>query len=162
VLADQRETIKVEIGVREPTVTDVYSGQARTLLLNPTSRQAFVDAFSVTSLSYEEAMAEKVRAALCRREVAIRDFFDVDHAARNGGLRVSDAALVALLKRKIAVAGTGPINLSPERREQLRLQMDAQLRSVLRRQEFEEFDLDRAFETVADFAKAIGSSSERS
>jgi predicted nucleotidyltransferase component of viral defense system len=38
----------------------------------------------------------------------------------------------------------------------LQLQLDAQLRPVLRRKEFEQFDLDRAFETVASFANAIG------
>jgi predicted nucleotidyltransferase component of viral defense system len=156
VLADQRETIKVEIGIREPTMTDVYSGRANTLLLNPIRGRAFVDTFAITSLSFAEAMAEKIRAALCRREVAIRDFFDVDHAVLAGALNTTDASQLELLRRKVEVPGTGPINLSPERRAQLQLQMDAQLRPVLRPREFEQFDLDRAFGTVADFAKAIG------
>lgn len=33
-------------------------------------------------MSRDEAMAEKLRAALSRRDVAIRDYYDVDHAVR--------------------------------------------------------------------------------
>jgi predicted nucleotidyltransferase component of viral defense system len=136
-------------------MTDVLSGNGRTILLNPVRGQDFIDVFPVASLSYAEAMAEKIRAALCRREVAIRDFFDVDHAVRMGELKTDDAGQLELLSRKVDVPGTGPIDLSKERRAQLQLQMDAQLRPVLRRQEFESFDLDQAFETVLGFAKAI-------
>ena len=52
-----------------------------------------VPAFSVPCLSRAEAMAEKLRAALSRRDVAIGDFYDVDHAVRRLGLRVRDQDL---------------------------------------------------------------------
>jgi predicted nucleotidyltransferase component of viral defense system len=155
-LADQRETIKVEIGLREEIMTPIHSGQSRTLLLNPLRRgTALVPEFQIASLSHQETMAEKLRAALCRREVAIRDFFDVDHAVRNGGLDVLDRDLLTLVKRKIEVLGTGPINVSPQRREQLAAQLEAQLRPVLRSAEFEAFNLSRAFEAVAKVAESI-------
>lgn len=100
-------------------------------------------------------MAEKLRAALCRREVAIRDFFDIDHAVRNGGFNALDRDLLDLLKRKVDVPGTGPIDVSPQRREQLAAQLEAQLRPVLRGAEFEAFDLSRAFATVVKVAESI-------
>ena len=42
---------------------------------------------SVRSIDKIEALAEKFRAALSRREPAIRDFFDIDYAVRKGGLQ---------------------------------------------------------------------------
>ncbi len=154
-LADQRETIKVEIGLREEIMTQIHSGRSRTLLLNPVRGAALIPAFRIASLSYQEAMAEKLRAALCRREVAIRDFFDIDHAVRNGGFNALDRDLLDLLKRKVDVPGTGPIDVSPQRREQLAAQLEAQLRPVLRGAEFEAFDLSRAFATVVKVAESI-------
>jgi predicted nucleotidyltransferase component of viral defense system len=127
-LADQRETIRIEIGLREPTMIETHTGKARTLLLNPVRGAPLILEFPIASLSYEETMAEKLRAALCRREVAIRDFFDVDHAVRNAGLNTQDASLLDLLRHKLEIEGTGPVNVSPQRREQLAAQLEAQLR----------------------------------
>jgi hypothetical protein len=140
--------------VREPTMIETHAGQVRTLLLNPVRGAPIVAEFSIASLSYQETMAEKLRAALCRREVAIRDFFDIDYAVRKAGLNPQDAALLDLLRRKLAVEGTGPVNVSQQRWEQLAAQLHAQLRPVLRSRDFEEFDLDRAIDTVATVAHA--------
>lgn len=131
-------------------------GQAGTLLLNPVTGMPLVDTFRIACLSYPEAMAEKLRAGLCRREVAIRDFFDIDHAVRNAGLNLQDAALLGLLRNKLAIDGTEPVDVSPRRLDHLRLQVDAQLRPVLRPREFEQFDLDRAFSIVAAVAESLG------
>jgi predicted nucleotidyltransferase component of viral defense system len=155
ILTDRRETIRVEIGVREETLIGTNRQLAHTLLLNPVRGTAFVEGFPVAGLTYQEAMAEKLRAALCRREVAIRDFFDIDHAVRNAGWNPLDWELVDLLRRKLAVAGTGPVDVSRARLEQLRAQVQAQLRPVLRTQEFDSFDLNRAFQIVSQVAKAL-------
>jgi predicted nucleotidyltransferase component of viral defense system len=70
---------------------------------------------SVPCLSWEEAIAEKLRAALSRREVAIRDFYDIDHAVRRLGLSVRALELVALVKAKLAVPGNDPVDVSAAR-----------------------------------------------
>lgn len=155
-LASQRETIKIEIGVRELTMTDVHAGQAATLLMNPVRGNEFIGPVPIASLTYSEAMAEKMRAALCRREVAIRDFFDIDHAIRNGRLSTLDSGFLDLLRRKLAVEGTAPIDVSRGRLDQLRAQLDAQLRPVLRTKDFGQFDLARAFQTVSGVAQTVG------
>ncbi len=149
------EPVSIEVGVREPNMIEADEGTLKTALLNPINRQALVEVFMVPCLSYTEAMAEKLRAALCRREVAIRDFFDVDHAVRNAGFDVRDAALIELLRRKLAVSGTGPADVSPDRMGQLPRQLEAQLRPVLRDKEFAQFDLERAIGTVRAVAKAL-------
>ena len=150
------ETIGVEVGLREPTLTTPYRGPCKTMLLSPASGQPLVDTFPVRCLSYREAMAEKLRAALTRRDVAIRDYFDVDHAVRLGGFVVGDRALVDLLRRKLRVPGTAPVDVSPRRVEQLRSQLEPELRPVLREQDFAQFRLERAVETVHTIARQLG------
>ena len=146
------EPISIEVGLRELTLATPYRGSSKTMLLNPTNGQPLVDAITVSCLSYQEAMAEKLRAALTRRDVAIRDFFDVDYAVRNRAFDTTDLALLDLLRRKLQVPGTAPVDVSPGRVGQLRRQLEADLRPVLREQDFTEFDLERAvgiFLTIA-------------
>jgi len=154
-LAPRTETIAIEIGLREPTLTPPERFQVHTVLLHWVQGGALVETFPARCLTYAEAMAEKLRAALSRQEVAIRDFFDVDHAVRVAGLDVADAELVRLLRSKLAVPGTGAVNVSPERLDDLRQQVDAQLRPVLRPREFDLFDVDRAFGIVRGVAEGL-------
>ncbi len=149
------EPLSVEVGVREPTLQDEYKGVAKTALLNPITGQALVETYPVACLSYREAMAEKLRAALCRREVAIRDFFDVDHAVRGGGFDPLEPDFLGLLKRKLEIPRTGPVDVSDARMGELRRQLDAQLRPVLREQEFVQFDLPHAMEAVRRVAQEL-------
>jgi hypothetical protein len=55
------------------------------MLLHWVHGGAFLETFPVRCLAYVEAMAEKLRAARSRPEVAIRDFSDIDHAVRVAG-----------------------------------------------------------------------------
>lgn len=156
VLADQREPIKIEIGLREPLMSNSQQMHAKTLLMNPIrAGTPLIPEFSIVCLSYRETMAEKIRAALCRREVAIRDFFDIDHAVVNANFDMQETAFLNLLRLKVATNGTGPVNVSAQRRQQLSAQLEAELRPVLRSRDFERFNVDRAFESVARVAHAF-------
>ena len=99
-----------------------------------------------------EAFAEKFRAALSRREVAVRDFFDLDYAVRRLGLQSETPELIDLVRRKLSVPGNEPVDVSANRLAALRQQVGPQLQPVLRREDFAEFDLERAFQTVATMA----------
>lgn len=155
-LSRQEETIKIEVGLREPLLTPAIPGEARTLLRDPISGSPLAPALTVPCLSRAEAMAEKLRAALSRREAAIRDYYDIDHAVRRLDFRVLEPELVALVREKLAVAGNDPVEASPARLAALRPQLESQLKAVLRAQDFAEFDLERAFATVAKVAAALG------
>lgn len=148
------ESVSIEVSVREPTLREVHPGAATTLLLNPLSGERLVEGYTVVALSYPEAMAEKLRAALSRRDVAIRDFFDIDHAVR-GGFDPRDAEVLHLTRRKLDVPGTQALDVSDTRMAALRPQVEAQLRPVLREEEFAAFDLVRAVETVRAIAQAL-------
>jgi predicted nucleotidyltransferase component of viral defense system len=155
-LAPRTETIAIEIGLREPTLTPPERAQVHTVLLHWRQGGALLETFPARCLTYAEAMAEKLRAALSRQDVAIRDFFDIDHAVRAAGLDVADPELLRLLRSKLAVDGTGAVNVSPERLDDLRRQVDTQLHPVLRPREFDLFDVDRAFGIVRGVAERLG------
>jgi predicted nucleotidyltransferase component of viral defense system len=154
-ISGQAESIKIEIGLREPLLTPTVEGKAETVLIDPVSVQPAVPAVSAACISLAEGIAEKFRAGLTRREVAIRDFYDIDHAVRILGIHVGDATLVKLVAQKLAVPGNDPVNVSPARLAELRGQLEARLRPVLRERELEAFSLERAFAIVTDMARAV-------
>lgn len=153
----QDEIIAIEISLREPLLVPPAEGPVRTLLLDPISGQQMVPPVVVPCIAKLEAFAEKYRAALTRRDVAIRDFYDVDYAVRKLGIRPQDAELVGLVRSKLAVPGNDPVNLGPDRLVQLRGQLDARLKPVLREPDFDAFDLDRAFKLVSAMAERLES-----
>lgn len=155
-LSRDKETIKIEVSLREPLLMPVLEASARTLLLDPVTGNSLVSPVSVRCIAKPEALAEKFRAALTRREPAIRDFYDIDHAIRKDGLNVEDFSLVNQVKQKLAVPGNEPVDVSAEHMAALRQQMEPQLRPVLRERDFAEFDLDRVFKIVVGMAKAAG------
>ena len=154
-IRQQEEIIKIEIGLREPLLTPVVNGPARTIMLDPVSGKPLVLPVPVRCISKTEALAEKFRAALSRHEAAIRDFFDIDFAVRRMDLRPRDAAFIRLVRSKLDVPGNDPVDVSGDRLKTLRLQLEPRLKPVLRAKDFAEFDLDRAFEIVAAVAAMV-------
>jgi len=151
----REEAIKIEVGLREPLLLPVCEGRARTLLLDPVSRAARLEPLAVRCMAKREAFAEKFRAALSRREVAARDFFDLDYAVRELGLHPDDEELIGLVRQKLAVQGNAPVDVSETRLAQLHQQLDSELRPVLRQEDFEAFDVERAFRIVAGMAVKV-------
>jgi hypothetical protein len=149
------EPIKIEVSFREPFLEPLAPYPTHTLLLDPARGGEAVKPVGIKCISWLEAMAEKCRAAMTRREPAIRDFYDLDHAARVGRLDVRDPTLLALVRRKIAAPGNGPVDLSSERLAVLRKQVGPVLSPVLRRDDFEAFDIARAFALAQEFSIAL-------
>lgn len=155
-LHDGDGAVKVEIGLREPLLRPPVRGTVRTLLQNPVSGKPMAPVFEIPCLSLEETIAEKVRAALCRRVAAVRDYYDVDHAVERRGVRLEDPALLDLIRRKVAAPGNDPPDTSAARLRSLRPQVEAELAPVVRPSDLTAFDLDRAFATLSSVAAAIG------
>jgi len=129
--------------------------QARTILLNPITTKPSVAPVTITCLSLLESFAEKFRAALSRRDPAIRDFFDIDYADRKLGINIKEPGLVELIRKKMAIPGNEPADVSTARLNTLRRQVTTQLKPVLRERDLEEFNLDRSFEAVRTMARLI-------
>jgi predicted nucleotidyltransferase component of viral defense system len=141
VIAEDEDFIKIDAGLREP-------------LLTPAKKMP--TPLSIPCISLIEAYAEKCRAAMTRREVAVRDYFDIDNAVARSVISLEDPILLALVKRKLAVPGTDPVNVSAARLEELKPQVERELKSVLRESELRTFELPRAFRLVETLAQTVG------
>jgi len=148
-MAAEPAHIKIEIGLREELLNPPVSEQARTLLMDPFRKGPVVPNIKVKTLVRKEAYAEKLRAALTRRETAIRDFYDIDYAVLNLGLTLNDPVLEDYVLKKLKVPFNDPVDISPSRKSDLQSQLETQLKPVLRPRDYERFDLDRAFDLVA-------------
>ncbi len=148
----QEDTIKIEVALREPLLLDPLNDLAQTILLDPVSRKPLLKPLEVRCIAKMEAFAEKFRAALSRREVAVRDFFDLDYAVRRLGLESENPELIDLVRRKLSVPGNEPVDVSANRLAALWQQVGPQLQPVLRAEDFAEFDLERAFQIVTTMA----------
>jgi predicted nucleotidyltransferase component of viral defense system len=135
--------VKVDVGLREEVLHPVEL-EAHTLLADPVTGEHLVPPIPVRVLSLEEAYAEKVRAALTRREPAIRDFFDLDSAVEQGILDLLAPSFALLVVRKLA-ATRDPVVLSLSRQGELLKQLETQLKPVLRQGEYEAFQLTRVW-----------------
>lgn len=148
VISGENEFIKIEIGLRELILEPVEKCHARTMLVKPFRNEPVIEPVPVNALSMREAYAEKFRAALTRREPAIRDFYDIDYAIRHGKLNLTDPKLLELLQQKLAVPGNESIDISGEKLSALITQLETRLKPVLREADYNSFDLDRAFDIV--------------
>lgn len=154
-ITDEPAHIKIEVRLREPLLVPPVRNKARTLLINPFTKNPAVPEFDVLVLTLEEAYAEKIRAALTRKEPAIRDFYDVNFAVARLDLDLKEPHLAELVIQKLKVPDNDPIDISHFRKAALRAQLDTQLKPLLRREDFEEFDLNRTFELIAEMGSRI-------
>ena len=154
-LMDKQESIKIEIGIREPILRPSVTAEMRTIAVNPFRAQPLLPTFTVHVMEMIEAYAEKVRAALTRKEPAIRDLFDLFHAVTKMKLDLNDRDFLIMVKKKLDVPGNTPIEISLKHKQNLGRQLESQLRPVLRPADFDRFNLDRAFELIARIADRL-------
>lgn len=147
--------VRVEIGLREPGLMAPRLEPAGTILVNPLTGRTTLSRFPVRVMAEEELWAEKVRAAFGRREPAIRDFFDLDYALRTKTLNLSAPDFIALVGRKLAVMGTGPEELTGQKRAELERQVETDLKPVLRTRDIKRFDLNRTWAALTALANRL-------
>jgi hypothetical protein len=154
-LIDKLESVKIEIGIREPLLLPSLATEIRTIVVNPFSGRPLLPIFTVLAMDMKEAYAEKVRAALTRREPAIWDLFDLFHAVHKMKLDLDEHDFLILVKQKLDVPGNIPVDISGEYKRELVRQLEGQLRPVLRPADFESFNMDEAFEMIVRIATAV-------
>jgi predicted nucleotidyltransferase component of viral defense system len=154
-LLDEPGTIEIEVGLREQLIEKAFNGPAKTILEDPFKEKAAIPDISVVCLGKSEAYAEKVRAALTRREPAIRDFYDIFHADQRNEIDLADQQFLRMVKNKLTVPGTDQVDVSKPRIAILRDQLEAELKPVLRQVDYEKFDLEQAIQLVRVLAAAI-------
>jgi predicted nucleotidyltransferase component of viral defense system len=156
VISGEVERVKIEVSFREPLLLPPEEFPASCLLLSAITGQNLVAPCPLSVMPKMELWAEKVRAALTRREAAIRDFFDLDYARTNLSLDLEDGGLREMVARKLAVPGNDAVDITESRRRSLEEQVEGQLRPVLREPDFAAFDLERIWGALSVFARSLG------
>jgi predicted nucleotidyltransferase component of viral defense system len=154
-LVEKVERIKIEIGLREPVLLPSEPREASTIAINPFNNRTLVPSFTVSAMALHEMYAEKFRAAMTRREPAIRDFFDLSYAIHKGGLNIQDPDFLKMIRLKLEVPGNNAVDLTSDRKDELDRQLEGQLRPVLRPKDFVQFNLSEAFKIVCDVAAKL-------
>lgn len=148
-------TIKIEIGMREELLKDAIWQETSTLLIDPFREIEVIPKFKTQCLTIEEVYSEKFRAALSRREPAIKDFYDIFYATQNLELDYMSDNFLSMVRIKLAVPGNEPVIINPQRKKQLLNQIDTELKPVLRNRDFEQFDFEAVFDLVEKVSKKI-------
>ena len=123
--------------------------------MNPFSGRSLLPVFTVQAMDMKEAYAEKIRAALTRKEPAIRDLFDLFYAVHKMKLDLNTPDFLIMIKKKLDVPGNTPVHLSSEYKRELNRQLEGQLRPVLRLADFDSFNINEAFELIVPIAEAV-------
>ena len=147
--------IMIEIGMREELIQNANWMQTSTLLIDPFSETEVIPDFKTQCLSIEEIYAEKFRAALSRREPAIRDFYDIFYATENLELDFMSDNFLSMIRIKLAVADNEPVMINPQRKKQLLNQIDTELKPVLRNQDLAQFNFEAVYDLVEKVSKKI-------
>lgn len=132
-------TILVEVGQREVLELPAAAVELKTLLLDPMFSEPVLSPIKVKALSKEEAYAEKVRAALTRKEPAIRDIYDLWQAAKQKIIPMDSPDWIAMVKRKCERHELAEC-CSAKRRETFEKGIETDLVPVLRNGMAEAFD----------------------
>lgn len=148
VLMNKDEMIKIEISLRQFPIEKPVNTLIKHFYQDPFTGEDLFPSRKVLSLSWKEAVAEKLKAAISRKDVAIRDYYDLWYIAESG-FDFYDKNFIKVFKRKVVDEGytgdyTRDFGLSDDNIALLRKQIDGILKPVIRAGE--EFDLDKVFE----------------
>lgn len=148
VLMVKDDMIKIEISLRQPPIEKPVNTEIKHFYQDPFTGEDLFPSGKVLSLSWKEAVAEKLKAAISRKDVAIRDYYDLWYIAEFG-FDFYDKNFIKLFKRKLADEGyTGDykenFGLGVDKLSFLRKQIDNLLKPVIRSGEI--FDLDRVLD----------------
>jgi len=96
--ADQQ--IKIEIGLRADTLLPTLNKKAEHKFLHPFTLEPLFESGEVRCLALKELVAEKLRAASTRKDIAPRDFYDISYLIKTG-FKFKDEELNKLFRKKL-------------------------------------------------------------
>ncbi|MCL5730441.1 MAG: nucleotidyl transferase AbiEii/AbiGii toxin family protein [Candidatus Pacearchaeota archaeon] len=146
-ITGEDENVKIEISLRQPPIDKLVYNLVKHFYKDPFTNKDLIPSNKILSLSLKEAVAEKLKAALTRRNLAIRDYYDLWHIAETK-FDFQDAHFVSLFKKKLKNEGyTGDYSKNFGLREEsmslLRHQIATELMPVIRLGE--KFELEKLF-----------------
>ena len=130
------DIIKIEISLRQPPLDKPVHNVIKHFYQDPFTGEDLFPPGKVLSLSLNEAVAEKLKASISRKDVAVRDYYDLWHIAESGFDFYQDK-FIKLFKRKLSDEGHDidykkDFGLSVDKLALLRSQVDTHLVPVIR------------------------------
>ncbi len=80
-ISGKDESMKIEISLRQIPMDTPVHNSIKHFYQDPFTGKDLIPANKILSLSFNEAVAEKLKAAITRRDLAIRDFYDLWYIA---------------------------------------------------------------------------------
>ncbi len=154
-LNNMKGRILIEIGLREQLIQKPVTVPIKTLLHDQFLGKHKVFSIELQALSLQEAYAEKIRAALTREKLAIRDFFDLDYAIEKNIIELNSKDFLPLVKRKIKDLSGIKLPLSDENLQGLKQKIQSELEPTLRTGDLQSFDLQRILEVLNKITKGL-------
>ena len=147
--------IKFEVGLRYNPLLEIEKRKIHHNFLHPFTEEPLFDGGEVNCLSLKELIAEKLRATATRREIAPRDFYDIDFVLRKG-FNLGEAEIITLFKKKLEEDGFDAnlekyrVNLGRSDKEirEMTLRIKEELFDVLTVDERENFNMDQALKRI--------------
>ncbi|PIZ16754.1 hypothetical protein COY52_06205 [Candidatus Desantisbacteria bacterium CG_4_10_14_0_8_um_filter_48_22] len=151
------ENIKIEVSLRQPPMDKPVHNTVKHFYQDPFTGDNLIPNNKILSLSFNEAVAEKLKAAITRKDKAVRDYYDLWHIAQSG-FDFQNEKFIELLKKKLSNEGyhgdfrhdfglnEGTVNL-------LHRHIETDLTPVIRLNE--QFDLDRVFGKFNEILKSM-------
>mgnify|MGYP001609838286 CR=1 FL=1 len=148
IITEKEGKINIEISLRQNPFDKPVYNIIEHFYKDPFSGEDLIQKNKIKCLSLNEAVAEKLKAAVSRRDVAIRDYFDLYYIAKSG-FNFKNKDFISIFKKKLVYEkykGDFKINfgLKKENIELLEKQIETDLMPVIKIGE--KFDLKKVFE----------------
>ena len=162
VVVEKPQFIKLEIGSRFNPYLPVLKKKVSHVFLHPFTKEPLFTVGAVNCLTLKELVAEKLRAAATRLEIAPRDFYDISYLIKFG-FNFSDSEFLRLLKKKLTEDEFDNdlkkyrVNLGRSDKEidDMQSRIEAQLLDVLTLEEKKRFNLDDTLKKINTTLKDI-------
>lgn len=104
IISGKDERVKIEISLRRLPIDNTVYSTIKHFYKDPFTGTELIPANKILSLSLKEAVAEKLKAAITRKDKAIRDYYDLWFIAKSG-FDFNDGHFLSLFKRKLEGEG---------------------------------------------------------
>lgn len=156
------QTIKLEISLRFNPLLAPEARKIQHQYIHPFTGESLLDEGMVNCLALNEIVSEKLRAAALRKDIAPRDFYDLDFILRNR-FNPADRQVIDLFRKKL-MEDNGDNDLkkylvnmgrTDQEIKDMRSRIKEELFEVLTRKERESFDLENALKRINKAMKSV-------
>jgi hypothetical protein len=145
VVTGRDENIKIDISLRQYPINASVQNPVKHFFKDPFTAEDLLPTNKIICLSLKEAVAEKLKAAISRRDFAIRDFYDLWYISESK-FDFNDPDFIKIFKKKLEEEGFNNsfkynLGLNKKSVENLKNQVESMLIPVIKADE--RFDLEK-------------------